>query len=59
MELKNNKKKFDWRTMLKCMVCRFLCIHTNKISIYTIVTLKIKDYNKYRFSIFFGVNMGG
>lgn len=46
MGLKNNKKEFDWRTMLKCMVCRFLYIHTNKISNYTIVMKIDTDYNK-------------
>ena len=47
MELKNNKKGFGWRTMLKCMVCRFLYIHTNKISIYAIVVVMNADYNKH------------
>lgn len=47
MGLKNNKKGFDWRTMLKCMVRRFLYMRTNKISIYVIVLVDDRDYNDY------------
>ena len=30
MELKNNKKEFDWRTMLKCMVCQWFFVEQKK-----------------------------
>ena len=57
MDLKNNKKGFGWRTMLKCMVRQFLYIHTNKISTYAIVMVMNTDYNKRIEAMMYGFNI--